>query len=81
MAFFGLTALGAQNPFGSMLKDHAILNIFSEDDFHTAFDKVAVSGRSVLLLCLLRATKLEHPVGATTNLTRRNEATSIMPRR
>jgi len=47
MAFFGLTALGAQNPFGSLAKDHAILNIFSEDEFHAAFDKVSAGSGSV----------------------------------
>ena len=50
MAFFGLTALGAQNPFGSLLKDHAILNIFSEDDFHGAFDKVSSGGSFITLV-------------------------------
>ena len=39
MAFFGLTALGPQNPFGSMLKDHAIMNIFRLDELKAAFDQ------------------------------------------
>ena len=40
MAFFGLTALGNQDPFQSMSKTSPIINIFSEKDIRNGFDKV-----------------------------------------
>ena len=44
MAFFGLTALGAQNPFAAQSKSYAYLNIFDEEEFKAAFDKVDKAG-------------------------------------
>ena len=41
MAFFGLTALGAQDPFASLSKSTAILNIFDEEEFKEGFYHVA----------------------------------------
>jgi Ca2+-binding EF-hand superfamily protein len=40
MAFFGLTALGAQNPFLTVMNDNAILNIFSVEEVKASFNKV-----------------------------------------
>jgi hypothetical protein len=41
MAFFGLTALGNQDPFASQSKQYATLNIFTIDDFRAGFNKVS----------------------------------------
>ena len=43
MAFFGLTALGSQDPFASLSKTYAILNIFDEEEFKQGFNHVAGS--------------------------------------
>ncbi|GMH75166.1 hypothetical protein TL16_g06671 [Triparma laevis f. inornata] len=41
MAFFGLTALGAQNPFSAATKESCLIQIFSSDEFKEGFDAVA----------------------------------------
>lgn len=48
MAFFGLTALGAQNPFSAQAKSYAILNIFSEEEFKEGFDGVDKHGTGII---------------------------------
>lgn len=40
MAFFGLTALGPQNSFETAATTYRILQIFDEDDFRQAWEKV-----------------------------------------
>ena len=42
MAFFGLTALGPQNSFQYGLKDSTLIDIFSDAEFESAFNQVAV---------------------------------------
>uniref|UniRef100_A0A7S2V2Y5 EF-hand domain-containing protein n=1 Tax=Fibrocapsa japonica TaxID=94617 RepID=A0A7S2V2Y5_9STRA len=44
MAFFGLTSLGPQDSFATSLLDTINLNIFSDEDFETAFKKVDRDG-------------------------------------
>mmetsp|Transcript_5658 Transcript_5658/g.9608 ORF Transcript_5658/g.9608 Transcript_5658/m.9608 type:complete len:187 (+) Transcript_5658:87-647(+) len=44
MAFFGLTALGPQNSFAAVLKDSILVDIFSDEEFESAFNRVAVNG-------------------------------------
>jgi hypothetical protein len=41
MAFFGLTALGAQNSFAAALKGTSCLGVFTDTDWDTAFAKVS----------------------------------------
>lgn len=40
MSFFGLTALGPQNPFQSNLIDAIGLKVFSREEFHSAFLRI-----------------------------------------
>ena len=54
MAFFGLTALGNQDPFASQSKSFAILNIFSLEEFQAGFDKVANKARTAGKLQFLK---------------------------
>jgi len=44
MAFFGLTALGAQNPFDVQSKTYALLCIFEVEEFQEAFEKIDKAG-------------------------------------
>ena len=40
MSFFGITALGPQNPFQNSLIDAIGLKVFSKEEFHAAFTKI-----------------------------------------
>ena len=40
MSFFGITALGPQNPFKSNLIDAIGLKVFTRDEFHEAFARI-----------------------------------------
>lgn len=44
MAFFGLTALGPQNTFAAAAKQARYLQIFDDNDFETAWNKINGSG-------------------------------------
>ena len=42
MAFFGLTALGPQNSWAEVIRGSFVVEVFSDDDFLEAFDRVAI---------------------------------------
>ncbi len=44
MAFFGLTALGPQNTFAAAAKQARYLQIFDDNDFENAWNKINGSG-------------------------------------
>jgi hypothetical protein len=49
MAFFGLTALGAQNSFAAALKGTSCLGVFTDSDWDVAFAKVSSTGKSLFV--------------------------------
>lgn len=45
MAFFGLTALGPQNSWAEVIRGSFVVEVFSDEEFLEAFDRVAVENK------------------------------------